>query len=81
MYNSNIYNIVAELAKEQGNYSIVYQCNHESALQEHYQEQAHKQLVKEIADEVLSRISLSCDTSDVILKIKQLNDTINQLGQ
>lgn len=64
MNDYRIYDILTQLANEQGNYGLALQCNHEKMISMYEQEQEHKRLVKEITDEVLKRLSLSVDTKN-----------------
>ena len=44
-------------------------------------QQEHKKLVKEVADEVLSRISATVDVTDIVEKIEELDKAIKKLGK
>lgn len=81
MINKGIYDILTELAIGQNNPSLALKCNHEYILQNYNQEREHKQLVNEIVDEVLARISVSADTNNAITQINSLNEAIKRLGK
>ena len=81
MLRDNIYEIVSELARAQGNYEIAMKCNTANMMNTLNQKQERQQLVKEIAGEVISRISIMFDTDNAISKIKALNEAINKLEQ
>ena len=63
------------------NYEIAIKCNTANMMNTLNQKQERQQLVKEIADEVISRISIMFDTDNAISKIKALNEAINKLEQ
>ena len=80
MNEYRIYDILAQLANEQGNYNLALQCIHEKAISRYDQEQEHNKLVKEIADEVLKHLSVSVDTKNAIAQIDDLNAALKRLG-
>ena len=80
MNEYRIYDILAQLANEQGNYNLALHCSHEKAISMYNQEQEHNKLVKEIADEVLKRLSVSVDTKNAIEQIDGLNAALKRLG-
>ncbi len=49
--------------------------------QKYLKDKEHETLVKEITDEVLSRISFSVDITEVINEINQIKEAINSLGK
>ncbi|MBQ7776179.1 MAG: hypothetical protein IJ379_09680 [Lachnospiraceae bacterium] len=80
MYRNNIYDFLAQMANEQGNYNLSRQCQQEKIISMYEQEQEHKRLVKEITDEILKRLSLSVDTKSAIAQIDGLNEALKRLG-
>lgn len=80
MDDYRIYDILAQLANEQGNYNLALHCSHEKAISRYNQEQEHKKLVNEITNEVLKRLSVSIDTKNAIAQIDGLNDALKCLG-
>lgn len=46
-----------------------------------YERQEREQLVTDVANEVLSRISATVDASEIFDTIDRLNDRINNLGR
>lgn len=79
--NDGIYDILEYLVGEQGNPNLILKLNHDRIMSNHHQEQERQKLVNEIVDEVLSRISVSVDTSKAIQEINSLNEAIKQLGR
>ena len=56
-------------------------CIRDSAFTEQLsRKDEHDKLVKEITDEVLSRLSLTLDANTAIKQINALNNAINNLG-
>ena len=51
------------------------------AMQRVNDEQEHKALVKEIVDELISRIKVDADISNAILNIKALKQELDNLGK
>lgn len=58
-----------------------YFFNHQMMIDKINSKREREQLKQEIVDEVLARIYLTIDVSEVIEKIKELQDEINKLGK
>ena len=54
---------------------------HQMMLENANNSQERKQLVQDVADEVLSRITATVDMTDIFLKMDELNERLNHLGQ
>ncbi|MBQ8518932.1 MAG: hypothetical protein IJ455_04895 [Agathobacter sp.] len=80
MNDYRIYDILAQLANEQGNYGLALQCNHEKMISMYDQENEKQKLINEITNEVLKRISVSTDTNNAIKQIDGLNAALKRLG-
>lgn len=80
MNEYRIYDILAQLANEQGNYNLARLCQQKKIISMHEQTQEREKLIKEITNEVLSRISVSTDTKNAITQIDGLNEALKRLG-
>ena len=58
-----------------------YIFTHQMIQQEYQRKQEYERMKREIIEEVLNRIQVSVDISDVISKIKELRDEIDKLGK
>lgn len=58
-----------------------YFFTHQMMIDKINSKREREQLKQEIVDEVLARIYLTIDASEVIEKIKELQDEINKLGK
>lgn len=58
-----------------------YQYQKSMMLQQYYDRQEREQLIKDVAEEVLSRLSATIDVEDIVKGIKELNDEIERLGK
>ena len=54
---------------------------HQIMQQNANNDQERKQLIQDVADEVLARISATVDMTDVFLKIDELNKRLDRLGR
>lgn len=81
MKTNDMYNILSQLARERQNPYLILQLAHQSTTEQYKENQEREQLIKDITAEVLSHISVSVDTKDAIMQIKELNDAINSLGK
>lgn len=75
-----LWKIIEELAKQTGNYNLILRSSHACAMSRVNTAAKHKELVNEIVNEVLSRLSVSADVENAVKQIESLNTAINALG-
>ena len=63
-----------------GQHTLAMHYNHKRAYDNLLWQDERNRLVEEITQEVLSRISATVYVSDIVDKIKELDDAINSLG-
>lgn len=64
-----------------GDIMLRWQFQKDMMKQSLYERQEREQLVTDVANEVLSRISATVDASEIFDTIDRLNDRINNLGR
>lgn len=70
---------IANVMRHCGDNMIANQFRDDMLMQSFNQQREHEQLVKEIADEVLSRISITLNNGDALNQIKGLKQAIESL--
>ena len=80
MNYNNPYKLFANFARSQGEFNIAHQFEMLAFTEQLSRKDEHDKLVKEITDEVLSRLSLTLDANTAIKQINALNNAINNLG-
>ena len=75
-----MWSIIEELARQTGNYNLLFRCSRANAINRVNAAAQRKELVNEIANEVISRLSVSTDIENAIKQITSLNTAINALG-
>lgn len=74
------YQFINALQKS-GDYALAMAFQKHMIMQEINAKQEHERLVKEVTDEVLSRISATVNASEVFDAIDGLNEKLNSLGK
>ena len=80
-YKEDVWDFLEEFAREANQPHQVMNIVHARMRERLYKQQEREQLKKEIAEDVLSRISIMFETGEAIKEINALNKAIEQLAR
>ena len=75
-----ILDILEHVVRKFDDPTLMLQFTHAAAIHRIEKQREQEALIKTITERVLQQISVSADTSAAVMKIKELEDTINRLG-
>ena len=69
-----------EAVQKTGDIMLRLQYQHDMMLDDIYAKKEREQLVRDVADEVISRLNITVDATDIINQIEELKKIIDSLG-
>lgn len=75
-----MWKIIEELARKTGDSNLMLRCARANGMRRVNSTNNYKKLVDDVANEVLSRLSISTDVENAIKQIDSLNTAINALA-
>ena len=80
-YNKDSFVRFMDAIGKTGDIALAYAFQKDMMRQEFLERQERERLIEEIAERVLSRISITVDAQEIFDSIDDLNNRINALGQ
>ena len=78
-FGNPVWDYLDEIARGLDKPHLVWNISTEKAKERLYRQREKEELIKEITDRVIDRLSISVETTDAVLQIKQLEKAIDNL--